>query len=52
VTRFAVVAGVFWCFSGIYREKGFKDELLDEIVRVITSRRKVWIDTMMKEELA
>lgn len=35
----------------IYREKGFKDELLDEIVRVITSRRKVWIDTMMKEEL-
>lgn len=35
----------------IYEEKGFKDELLDEIVRVITSRRKVWIDTMMKEEL-
>lgn len=35
----------------IYKEKGFKDELLGEIVRVITSRRKVWIDTMMKEEL-
>ena len=35
----------------IYREKGFKDELLEEIVRIITSRRKVWIDTMMKEEL-
>jgi len=35
----------------IYKEKGFKDDLLDEIVRVITSRRKVWIDTMMKEEL-
>ena len=35
----------------IYRKKGFKSELLDEIVRVITSRRKVWIDTMMKEEL-
>jgi vacuolar iron transporter family protein len=35
----------------IYKEKGFKDELLDEIVRVITSRRRVWIDTMMKEEL-
>ena len=35
----------------IYREKGFKDELLDDVVRIITSRRKVWVDTMMKEEL-
>lgn len=35
----------------IYSRKGFKDELLDEIVRIITSRRKVWIDTMMSEEL-
>jgi vacuolar iron transporter family protein len=35
----------------IYKEKGFKEELLEEIVRVITSKRKVWIDTMMKEEL-
>jgi len=35
----------------IYSKKGFKDELLEEIVRVITSRRKVWLDTMMKEEL-
>lgn len=35
----------------IYTKKGFKDELLEEIVRVITSRRKVWVDTMMKEEL-
>lgn len=35
----------------IYKEKGFKDELLEEIVRIITSRKKVWIDTMMKEEL-
>jgi VIT1/CCC1 family predicted Fe2+/Mn2+ transporter len=35
----------------IYTKKGFKDEFLEEIVRIITSRRKVWIDTMMKEEL-
>lgn len=35
----------------IYEKKGFKDELLEDIVRIITSRRKVWLDTMMKEEL-
>jgi VIT1/CCC1 family predicted Fe2+/Mn2+ transporter len=29
----------------------FKDKLLEDVVRIITSRRKVWIDTMMKEEL-
>jgi VIT1/CCC1 family predicted Fe2+/Mn2+ transporter len=34
----------------IYRKKGFKDELLEEVVGIITSRRKVWVDTMMKEE--
>lgn len=35
----------------IYEKKGFTKDLLDEIVRVITARKKVWIDTMMKEEL-
>lgn len=35
----------------IYAKKGFTAELLDEIVKVITARRKVWVDTMMREEL-
>lgn len=35
----------------IYEKKGFTSDLLDEIVRVITARKKVWVDTMMKEEL-
>jgi vacuolar iron transporter family protein len=35
----------------IYAKKGFREDLLEEIVRIITSRRKVWVDTMMREEL-
>lgn len=35
----------------IYRKKGFEGQLLEEIVRVITSNEKVWLETMMQEEL-
>ena len=35
----------------IYAKKGFKGKLLDDVVRTITSNKKVWIDTMMTEEL-
>lgn len=35
----------------IYRQKGFKGKLLEEIVKVITSDEKVWLETMMRDEL-
>ena len=35
----------------IFKAKGFKGELLNQVVEVITSNNKVWVDTMMKEEL-
>jgi VIT1/CCC1 family predicted Fe2+/Mn2+ transporter len=35
----------------IYAKKGFKEDMLEEIVRIITARRKVWVDTMMREEV-
>ncbi len=36
----------------IYAKKGFSKELLNEIVNIIAARKKVWVDTMMKEELS
>ena len=35
----------------IYYKKGFRDKALAEIVKQITSDKKLWLDTMMKEEL-
>jgi len=35
----------------IFARKGFKGKELDQIVSIITSKRDVWIDTMMTDEL-
>lgn len=35
----------------IYREKGFSGEMLEKIVETICSNQKVWLETMMTEEL-
>lgn len=35
----------------IYEKKGFKGRDLEDAVRIITSDRKTWLDTMMKDEL-
>ncbi len=35
----------------IFKAKGFKGKLLDKIVKHITSNKKLWLETMMKDEL-
>ncbi|MBI2027616.1 MAG: VIT1/CCC1 transporter family protein [Deltaproteobacteria bacterium] len=35
----------------IFRKKGFKGAMLDGIVQTVTSDKKLWIDTMLTEEL-
>ena len=35
----------------IYAKKGFSGKLLDQIVRKITSDKKIWVETMMRDEL-
>lgn len=35
----------------IYAKKGFKGKILEQIVKKITSNKKIWVDTMMTEEL-
>ncbi|MCI0454664.1 MAG: VIT1/CCC1 transporter family protein [Candidatus Dadabacteria bacterium] len=34
----------------IFKEKGFSGGQLDEAVKIITSNKDVWVDTMMKDE--
>lgn len=35
----------------IYSQKGFSGDLLEQVVETITSDKKVWLNTMMEEEL-
>ncbi len=35
----------------IYRRKGLKGEELEQVVNAVTSHKRIWVDTMMVEEL-
>jgi len=35
----------------IYERKGFKGEMLERVVEMVTSDKRLWVDTMMVEEL-
>ena len=35
----------------IYHAKGFRGRLLEQVTNMLTSNKKVWVDTMMREEL-
>lgn len=35
----------------IYRKKGFKGKHLDMVVKIITSKKKTWVDSMIRDEL-
>lgn len=35
----------------IYRKKGLKGEILDTFIKIVTSNKKLWVETMMHEEL-
>ncbi len=35
----------------IYRQKGFEGKLLEEIVKIITTDKKMWVKTLAREEL-
>ena len=37
--------------SDIYASKGFEGALLEKVVDTITSDKKIWLDTMLKDEL-
>jgi VIT1/CCC1 family predicted Fe2+/Mn2+ transporter len=37
--------------EGIYREKGFSGKLLKQVVDKICSNKRIWLSTMMREEL-